>query len=142
MYTTILLPIDLTHPESWEKALPAALDLAHQSGGTIHILGIVPAFGMSVVATYFPPDFEAKALKHMKDELDSFAAKHIPKGTSATAHVGHGNISDEILSAAQKNNADIIVMAAHKPDDFREFLVGSNATRVVQHADKPVLVVR
>ena len=33
MFNTILLPIDLSAPASWSKALPAALDLATASGG-------------------------------------------------------------------------------------------------------------
>ena len=77
MPDTILLPIDLQHPESWEKALPAARAMAGATG-TIHLLGIVLDIGSSMVATYLPKGFEKQALEAMKDALDDFADQQMP----------------------------------------------------------------
>lgn len=44
MLDSVLLPIDLQHEESWNKALPQARDLL-KPGGTLHLLGIVPDIG-------------------------------------------------------------------------------------------------
>ena len=46
MFSNILLPIDLNHPASWTKALPEALDLQKASGGKLHLMTVVPDFGM------------------------------------------------------------------------------------------------
>ena len=46
-----------------------------------------------------------------------------------------------ILATAKKVRADLIVMAAHRPE-FRDYLLGPNAYRVVRHAECSVLVVR
>ncbi len=141
MFDNVLLPIDLNHPASWEKALPMSVDMLGGQG-TLHVLGIVHDIGAAMIASYLPADFEEKALRKMKTELDAFVAEHVPQGTKAVAHVGHGHVPEHILSAARDVGADLIVMASHPPDEFRHFLVGSHADRVVRHADRPVLVVR
>lgn len=141
MFDTVLLPIDLNHPASWEKALPLAVKLCGASGH-LHLLGIVHDLGSALVASYLPQDFEANALRKMKAELDAFIAAHVGAGAQATAHVGHGHVPEQILAAADTVGADLIVMASHPPDDLRTFLVGSNADKVVRHAARPVLVVR
>ena len=140
MFDNILLPIDLNHPESWEKALPMAQKLAGE-GGTIHVLGIVQDLGAALVAAYLPADYEKQALNRMETDIEGFIAKHLA-GAKASPHVGHGHVPEAIISSAQKTGADVIVMASHPPDDFRTFLVGSNADKVVHHSAIPVLVVR
>lgn len=141
MFDNILLPIDLNHPASWEKALPMAAKLCG-GVGTLHVLGIVHDVGSAMVSDFLPHDFEEKALQKMKADLDAFVAEKIPAGCKAEAHVGHGHVPEHILSAADDVSADIIVMASHAPDELRSWLVGSNADRVVRHSKRPVLVVR
>ncbi|WP_135502021.1 universal stress protein [Roseovarius aestuariivivens] len=141
MFDKVLLPIDVTHPESWEKALPMAVDMCRE-GGTLHILGIVHDIGAAIVSSYLPDDFEEKSLIKMKEELDAFVAEKVPSGTSAEAHVAHGHVPEHILSEADRLDADLIVIASHPPNDLRSFLIGSNADRIVRHATRPVLVVR
>lgn len=141
MFENVLLPIDLNHPASWEKTLPMAVKLCGGTG-TLHVLGIVHDLGAASIASFLPADFEQKALEKMKADLEAFIAKNVPEGTNALAHVGHGHVPEHIISAGRATGADIIVMASHPPDELMTFLVGSNADRVVRHADRPVLVVR
>ena len=49
MYETVLLPLDLNERSSWEKALPAACDMCRVSGGVLHVLTVLPGYGMTVV---------------------------------------------------------------------------------------------
>lgn len=141
MFDTVLLPIDLNHPESWQKALPMALKIT-APGGTLHLLGIVHDMGAALVSSYFPADFEKHAMEKTKADLAQFAATHVPADVTCDVHVGHGHVAERILDAAGKIGADVVVMASHPPDDLRDFLIGSNADRVVRHARLPVLVVR
>ncbi|EBA10071.1 universal stress protein [Sagittula stellata] len=141
MFDNILLPIDLNHPSSWEKALPMAQKLSGETG-TIHLLGIVHDIGAASIAAFLPADFETKALQKMKSDLDAFIASKLTEGSKALAHVGHGHIPEHILSAANDLGADLIVMASHPPEELMTFLVSSNADKVVRHAKQPVLVVR
>ncbi|SES24674.1 Nucleotide-binding universal stress protein, UspA family [Tranquillimonas rosea] len=140
MFKTILLPIDVNHPESWDKALPMARRLLAPDG-TLHLLGIVHDIGSAMVAAALPPNFEEISLKHMKSALEDFRLEHCAD-LSCETHVGHGHVADTIVRAADKAGAEVIVMASHPPSDLRTLLVGSNADRVVRHATLPVMVVR
>ena len=142
MYDTVLLTIDLNTEASWAKALPAALDIVRQSGGTLHILAVLPDFGMTIVRDFFPADFEAKAVEHAKGELDAFVAANVPEGVTCVPHLGHGDIHSVILKSAEDLQADLIVMASHPPDQLRTMFVGSNADWVVHRSPVSVLVVR
>ncbi|MFC4667376.1 universal stress protein [Seohaeicola nanhaiensis] len=141
MFDKVLLPIDLNHPESWTKALPAALNCAGDSG-EIHLLGIVHDLGAAMVAAYLPVGFEEKALAEMESGLQAFQASHLAGHARVHVHVGHGHVPETILKEAAKLGADLIVIASHPPGDLGTLLVGSNADKVVRHADRPVLVVR
>jgi nucleotide-binding universal stress UspA family protein len=53
-----------------------------------------------------------------------------------------GNPAEEIMKAASRQKADLIVMGAQGLGAIARFLIGSVSTRVVQHASCSVLVVR
>ena len=57
MFNHVLLSVDLEHESSWIKALPVALDLCKSCGAALHVLTVVPDFGMSIVSQYFPQAF-------------------------------------------------------------------------------------
>jgi nucleotide-binding universal stress UspA family protein len=141
MFKSVLLPIDLNHPASWEKALPMARDLVAPDG-TLHILGIVHDIGSAMVASVLPEHFVEHQLEQMKAALDTFATDNVGKSTPCQTHVGHGHVPETVLHVASDTMADLIVMASHPPDDLRSLLVGSYADKVVRHATIPVLTVR
>lgn len=140
MHDNVLLPIDLQHSASWSQALPVARELAGETG-TLHLLGIVPDIGSSMVATFLPKGFEVKALSGMKDALDDFVDAHLA-GARVVVHVGHGHVSETILKWARDTAADVIVMASHKPDELRSILISSHANSVVRHSPVSVMIVR
>jgi nucleotide-binding universal stress UspA family protein len=141
MYQTILLPVDLNDDSSWKKALPAALELCHSHGAKLHVMTVVPDFGMAIVGSFFPAGYEKQALADAETAMKEFAAAHIPGDLVVACDVGHGAVYEEILAAAKRIGADLIVMAAHRPGQA-DYLLGPNAARVVRHADCSVLVVR
>ena len=141
MFNSILLPIDLASEASWKKSLVLAAELAGDSGGILHVMSVLPDFGMSVVGSYFDKDFEGAALKDMSGQLKSWASRNMPDGVKYEVHLAHGSIYDEIMRLADKLECDAIVMAAHRPE-LRDYLLGPNAARVVRHAKQSVLVVR
>jgi nucleotide-binding universal stress UspA family protein len=141
MFKDILLPVDLTHRETQLKAVGNAADMARQWGSTLHVITILPDFGMSIVGSYFPKGFEEKALAEADKQLHEFTDKEI--GTDIKIHriVGSGTIYKEIMHYANETNCDLIVMASHRPE-LSDYLLGPNAARVVRHAKQSVLVVR
>ncbi len=142
MFKKILLPVDLNHESSWKAALPKAIEMTKAFGSELHLVAVVPDFGMAMVGEFFPPDFEEKALRKAEAELEKFAKDHVPEGPQHELHLAHGSASDQILKMADKLDVDLILMASHRPDLFQDFLVGSNADRIVHHSPVSVLIVR
>ena len=138
MYTKILLPIDIADESSWLKSLPVARSLADQYGAELHLLTVVPEFGMSIVGSFFPAGYERDAMTATQKKLESFAGEHAP---GAKVDVAHGTPYQQILKTSESIGADLIVLSAHRPEQS-EFLLGPNAARVARHAKMSVLVVR
>ena len=141
MYTNILLPIDLNEESSWQKALPTAAGFCKSFGATLHVVNVVPDFGMSVVGSYFPDDFEQKTREAAREQLHEFVRQQVPEGVKVQHIVGYGTAYDEILRVAREIKADLIVLASHRPE-LKDYLIGPTAARVVRHFEGSVLVVR
>lgn len=141
MFQHILLAIDLEDKGSWEKVVPEATNYASKFGSIIHIMTVVPNFGMSIVGSFFPKEHEGKMLEDAKTRLHAFAKQHIPAGISVQHIVGHGTAYEEILRMQKKLKCDLIIMGAHRPK-MQDYLLGPNAARVVRHAECSVMVVR
>lgn len=141
MFKTVLLPIDLSADASWKKALPAALRLSKPENPVLHVVTVMPDFGMSVVSGYFDKDFEDKALHEVGEKLTEWVRVNVPDDVEVHPHVMHGRVYDQIITAANKLDVDAIVMASHTPE-LSDYLLGPNSARVVRHAKQSVFVVR
>lgn len=139
MYKDILLSVDLEDENSWKKALPTAVEYAKAFGSRIHVVTVVPEFGM--VRQYFPDNYEDNLKENVKTRLHEFTAKQIPGDIPVQHIIAHGTIYREINKAAEQVNADLIIMASHRPE-LGDYLLGPNAARVVRHSKRSVLVVR
>lgn len=141
MYKEILLAVDLGHPDTQDRAVSTALEYCRAFGAHLHIITVVPDFGMSIVGSFFPAGYEQKALEQARDTLHAFTADRLPADLKAQHIIGHGTIYQEILRSAEAVGADLIIMASHRPG-LEDYLLGPNAARVVRHASTSVLVVR
>ncbi|MDP6346567.1 MAG: universal stress protein [Alphaproteobacteria bacterium] len=141
MFKDILLSIDLTEESAWRKALPLALDMCRDGGGKLHVLNVVPDFGMSIVSQYFPEGYEKEMADKALANLRDFVKQHVPDDFTVQHIVGEGTVYEVILKIAGEIGADLIVVASHRPE-LKDYLLGPNAARVVRHADCSVLVVR
>ena len=140
MARKILLPIDLNAPSSWIKPLAEAQTLL-QGGGELHVVSVLPDFGMSMVGTFFQAGFEQTAMHQFSEAMRKWVRQNVPGAIEVHPHVLHGNIYDEILRVADELEVDLIVLAAHRPE-AKDYLLGPNAARIVRHAKQSVYVVR
>ena len=62
-------------------------------------------------------------------------------GIKTSSHVGHGNITREILSAQSGFQADLIIMGTLGANQLNRKLFGTNSANVIQDAHCPVWVV-
>jgi nucleotide-binding universal stress UspA family protein len=141
MFREILLPVDLTDPEHQQKAMDSAVVLAKTFGARLHVLAVVPDFGMAMVGGFFPEDYEREALAAADKQLHEIVRRHVPPEVPVQHIVGHGTIYREIMHYADRTGCDLIVMASHRPQ-LQDYLLGPNAAKVVRHATQSVLVIR
>jgi nucleotide-binding universal stress UspA family protein len=142
MFNCVLLTVDLNHPASWKKALPQAIEFARASKSKLHIMSVVPDMGSALVEGFFPQDFEKQAISAASQALNDLVKSEVPEDVEVKQHLAFGQIHKQVLETIDEIKCDLVVMASHKPDRVREFLIGSNADRVVRRSPVSVLVVR
>jgi nucleotide-binding universal stress UspA family protein len=74
--------------------------------------------------------------------IEESVRKLLKAGFTAEPVCQLGKPAEEIMKVASKHHADLIVMGAKGLGAIARFLLGSVSTRVVQHANCSVLVVR
>ncbi len=141
MYQSILVPVDLAQESSWKKVMPVAVDLAQKNGGALHLLTVVPDFGMTLVGSFFPADYAKNKMAEVEQELAAFVKKHVPAKVPVTSYVKQGTIYKEIVRVADKLENSLIILSSHRPET-KDYLLGPNAARVVRHSNQSVFVVR
>ena len=137
MYGRIIVAIDLEQLAQGKALLTKALSLL-DAGGEIrllHVLEDVPSF----IAAELPPDLAERRRAEAAVELKALADP--AKGVRMIDEVRKGPAGPQIIAAAEDSNADLIMIASHKPG-LRDYFIGSTAARVVRHAGCSVLIVR
>jgi len=139
MYRSILVPVDLDQPSSWEKALHTAVALCRSFDASLALVTVVPDWNLILEAQWSPIAF--------REFIDVATARLATLADSVTdiREVGHhvetGGVYTGILAAAERIGADLIVLSSHRPE-MKDYLLGANASRVVRHARCSVFVVR
>ncbi len=138
---TILVPVDFS--ETSNKALQYAIDLSKKTHARIVLVHVVEITGVTVpyevitlgVITEQMMDESKFKLKTLSEEIrkeHKISVKHI--STS-------GNVYENIIRAAHLQDADLIIMGTHGASGIKEWLLGSNAYRVVHNTNVPVLTI-
>ena len=141
MFKKILLPIDLQETHLAVKPVKIAIDAARKHSAEIFVMTVIPAFGMPVVASFFPDNAMKKALKEIGVELKRYIAANIPKDITTHPIITEGNPAERILAQAKTLGADLIIIPSHAQSLSQVFL-GSCAARVVEHATCSVMVIK
>lgn len=139
MYKHILLAVDLD--DDRQKSVEVAVEYAKSFGSTLHVMTVLPNFGMSMVGSFFPKEHEKQMLEKATEALHEFVKKNIPPDVSVQHIVGLGSVYEEVLRVSDKISSDLIVIGTHRPD-MKDYLLGPNAARVSRHAKCSVLIVR
>ena len=140
MFKTVLVALDLEHGEHNDRLLSAAKDFADANGANVHLLNVVPA-APAIVSQFLHENFEQMASGQVQNELTRLGSKLDLKTGKVSTLIRFGIVYEEVIAAAEQLGADLIVTGSHKPD-VSDFLLGSNAARVVRHAACSVLVIR
>ncbi len=138
MFKTVLIAVDVSVPEDTARLLRAAADLSEGWGADLHVVSVVPTVGMPIVGSFFGEDFERESQAAAADLLETAVEK---AELTAAQHIATGRVYDCIIEKADDIGADLILVGAHQPE-VSDFLLGSNAARVVRHSKASVLVLR
>jgi nucleotide-binding universal stress UspA family protein len=141
VYANILVAVDIEHRETMERALRAAKGIAADSGARLHLVTVIPAAPV-IVDQYLENGYEKLVAKDLESDLMALLEGLGLDPGEITRHVRFGVVYREILAQAERCAADLLVVGAHESAGLHDFLIGSNAVRVVQHASCSVLVVR
>lgn len=155
LYKKILVATDFT-PNS-ENAFKHAVMLARQNNASIYLLHVLPQIDTSIRGYLsavmgdnqlenFEQKHEQNAQENLKKALDDFAKNELadfPEDYNhfAGSEVASGNPVVKILEAADKLNADVIVMGTHSKGALEHAFLGSVAEKVLGKSQRPVFVI-
>ncbi len=143
MTKTVLCAVDINRPDEEAHVLETAKRMADLDGAQLDVITVVPDFGASLVGAYFQDHHVQTARDGAGKLLSAFVRDVL--GDAADDKVRHlvavGNVYEEVLKTAKLSSAGLIVIGAHRPD-FKDYLLGPNAARVVRHSECSVYVVR
>jgi len=125
-----------------KAVLAAAADLARTSGGKLVLFRAVSLPSELPPEAYLmPPDEVTRILeKRARAALDE-AAKEVAPDLVDSSHIAIGTPWQALCRAATDYDVDLIVIGSHGYDTL-DRLLGTTAAKVVNHADRSVLVVR
>lgn len=125
-----------------KHVLATAVDLAERTGARLRLLRAVTIATELPASVWAVPPHEVleSALAAADRELRELA-RMVPPSMLEGATAVVGVAWDALCSAARKEDVDLIVIGAHGYGLF-ERILGTTASKVVNHADRSVLVVR
>lgn len=154
-YKTILYATDLS--DNAAHAFRHAIGLARPANARIHLLHVLPevdAAMLNYISTVMGEDkladYELAHKDEVKDQirlrLHQFAKEELsdhPEDLERIAEIEihHGNPVVQILEAADRIDADLIVLGTHGKGMIKYAFLGSVAEKVLRKAHRPVMVV-
>ncbi len=140
----ILVPCDFSKPAI--NAFRVALNMAAKTKGTVHLINVIelPVLHDTVLMPVL--NFEAALLEEMKEKTEKkfqkLIDKHEQDGVKVVSKLEFGAPFKTILEYVESQGMDAIIMGSHGASGLREFVVGSNAQKVIRKARVPVIIVK
>jgi universal stress protein F len=141
MFDNIVIPVDLSDKQSIEAVFPPALKFVNSFNSKMHLVYIMPDFGIKIVEDYLPRNWMKDQKNKYNNLFQRIINKCIPKTVDVESFIGRGAIYDQILNYSNKVNADLIILSAIKPQ-LRDYMLGPNASKIVRHSSISVMVIR
>jgi universal stress protein A len=140
----IVCPTDFSEPA--DEGLKIARELAIQFSAEIllaHVVAPIPAMHGAAAPTGFHIPAVLEELEgSAKNSLAEIRREKLPADIKARTFVILGRPAHEIVMLAEREMADIIVIATQGESGWQRFVFGSVAEKVVRHAGCPVLTIR
>ena len=128
-YKKILVPLDLTR-ETGEK-LKLSVEFAEVFGGELVVMSVLQNED---------PEVKKRLNKRLKMAVD-YVRKHNVM-VSSSLIVSKDSLSETVTKYGEEIGADLIVIMTQQEKAWRESILGTQATRVVNHSNIPVLSIK
>ena len=132
---SILMATDLSNRA--KRALGRAVMLAADSGARLTVVHVMDEDLAKPVADAH----RAGAEQTIRDQLGAAAGAGLAQDRVSVEIVA-GDALGEILAAASRAAADLVVLGMHRKSGFRDRFLGTTVERVLRNARPPVLVVK
>ncbi|HYQ48785.1 MAG TPA: universal stress protein, partial [Thermodesulfovibrionales bacterium] len=124
-----------------EKAVRTAIALARQFGSSLTVIAVIPEPYLAEVVEFDRMRILDSLNKDARKALERL--KELATGiTRIKTLIKSGSPAVEILDAAEKMKASLIVTGSHGSHGARRFLLGSVSSKIVDNAPCSVLVVK
>lgn len=141
MFSKLLVPIDMSSPETGARSCPRARELVDAFGAEVHLLSVLPGYSMPMVASYFPQDSIKKMQAQVLEDMKELSAKYFDKEPQLSCR--QGKRASEILKCAEEWQPDLIIFGCRPKDALGgELMLGSVGITVTERAKCNVLVAR
>ncbi|GGC03219.1 hypothetical protein GCM10011363_19740 [Marivita lacus] len=137
MFNRIMVPVDLAHVETLDRALTCAADLGRHYDATVIYVGVTAETPGAVAHT--PQEFTAKMTAFAQQQSEATGAR--TEGVGLTSHDPAADLDPTLLKAVEETGADLVVMASHVPN-ITDYIWPSNGGTVAKRANVSVMVVR
>lgn len=140
----ILVPLDFSKPAV--SAFRFALDVAERSKGTIKLVHVVeiPVLHDTVLMPVL--NFEEELLKELRqkavDQFKKLIEKYNKNGSKVSWEVAFGTPSRTLPDIIKQEAFDLVIMGSHGATGLREYVIGSNAEKIIRRSPVPVLVTK
>ena len=140
-FKNILIPIDLADKQSIAAVLPIAVNFASTFGAKLHFIYIIPDYGMKMIEDYLPKNWIKDQKSKYDMQIKNLVMPYVKDDIEVDFYVGRGGIYDEIINYSNQVDANLIILAAVRPQ-LKDYMLGPNASKIVRHANVSVLVLR
>lgn len=142
MFTKILCPVDFS--EASPHIARTAREFALKFDAEVVVLYVAPS-----MIQYEIFDLPAASLPQLVGDIVTGAEKTMSdfvttnfQGLKASGKVVSGDAADAIVTMAEEEKADLIIMATHGRQGINRLLFGSVAEKVVKSSPVPVMTIR
>ncbi|CAI49371.1 UspA domain protein [Natronomonas pharaonis DSM 2160] len=140
MYDSILLPTDGS--ENASEALSHAIEAANSYDADLHIVSVVDERVILAAAPEDKEEVREDLAAEANDAVEELTARATDAGLDVTAATPSGVPYREILSYADDEAVDLLVLGTHgRTGREKRLNLGSTTERVIKDGDRPVLVV-
>lgn len=123
-----------------KKALEKAIEMTKTTPSQLFILSVAPMLG---AIDWLTPAMTDKLKEKAEIVVKKAAATAEKAGIAVKVFTEQGvSPADNIITFADENNIDLIVVGHRGKANLEKFLLGSVASRVISHASCSVLIVK